>query len=293
MAISPREKHGICHQANILVATFRQNRIAHALRLIWPVARRRCREIAHWCLSPFSFFSGRRRLFRELTAKHFPILPVSKPQILGNYAAYTARLTPDSIAYSVGVGGDIRFDLALIEATSCTVHLFDPTPRSARFMNRFSGEIRLQFHPWGVWTQDETVRFYADVTLRRDTTGMVIHDYRSGSITNITAADKWFDADCLTLFSTMQRLGHRHLDLLKMDIEGAALDVMEHLWTTDIRPGQIIVEFEVPRKARDLHSFLIRLESLLTRLKDDGYFLVPLDRGPLHTDSIELLAVRS
>tara|TARA_R110000868_G_scaffold37288_24_gene132111 strand:- start:22 stop:894 length:873 start_codon:yes stop_codon:yes gene_type:complete len=290
MTLLPREKYGAHHQAGIVISTFQQNNPARALKLIWPVLLRRLRESAQWCLSPLTLFTTRQRLLRNFIASHLAIPAASRPQILGNYAAYTAMLTPESVVYSFGVGGDIRFDLALIESASCTVHLFDPTPRSARFMTRFANDSRLQFHPWGVWTKDGPVRLFSDVTLMVDASGTVFQDYRSGSITNITASYDWFEAECLTLPSITQKLGHRHIDLLKMDIEGAALEVIEHLWTTNLRPRQIIVEFEAPP---DLSPFLSRLEILLTRLKSDGYFLVPLDRGSLYTDSIELLAVRS
>ncbi len=292
MAQSPREKHGAHHQANIVISAFRQNSPLRALKLIWPVLLRRLSEIVQRCLNALAFLTPRHRMVRGYIARHLTAPAGSKPQALGNYAAYTAMLASDSIVYSCGVGGDVRFDLALSESAACTVHLFDPTPRSARFMTRFADNPRLRFYPWGVWTKDSVVRFFSDITLMTDSSGTVVQEYRSGSISNITDSKSWFEANCLTLPSIMQKLGHRRIDLLKMDIEGVALEVMEHLWTTDVRPKQIIVEFEVPRRTIELKPFLYRLENLLTRLKDDGYCLVTLDRGPLHIDSIELLAAR-
>lgn len=194
--------------------------------------------------------------------------------------------------YSFGVGGDIRFDLALTESTSCTVYLFDPTPRSARFVAQHADNKFLQFYAWGLWTADGLVRFFSDVTLMTDAQGSVVQDHRSGSLTNITNSDTWFEAECLTLSSITQRLDHSHIDLLKMDIEGAALEITEHFLDMNIRPTQIIAEFEAPRKNSDLGEFLCRVEGVIDRLESDGYTLRALNRSTLHIESIELLAAR-
>jgi len=41
----------------------------------------------------------------------------------------------------------------------------------------------------------------------------------------------------------MQELGHSHIDILKMDIEGAEYDVIEDIRLSNIRPKQLLVEF--------------------------------------------------
>lgn len=41
----------------------------------------------------------------------------------------------------------------------------------------------------------------------------------------------------------MQELGHAHIDLLKMDIEGAEYDVIQDMYNSNIRPGQMLIEF--------------------------------------------------
>jgi hypothetical protein len=44
--------------------------------------------------------------------------------------------------------------------------------------------------------------------------------------------------------STIAReLGHEHIDVLKMDIEGAEYDVLVDLEKSSIRPVQILIEF--------------------------------------------------
>ncbi len=41
----------------------------------------------------------------------------------------------------------------------------------------------------------------------------------------------------------MDELGHKHIDLLKLDIEGAEYDVIDDLLTHGVLPHQILVEF--------------------------------------------------
>lgn len=41
----------------------------------------------------------------------------------------------------------------------------------------------------------------------------------------------------------MRELGHTHIDIIKMDIEGAEYDVIKDIHNSDIRPKQILVEF--------------------------------------------------
>jgi FkbM family methyltransferase len=287
-----RESRGIWRQLEIVVAVFQQNDIPCALKLIRPILLRRLVEIAHLLLGPLKFFSPRQRLLRDFIARNLKYSHDPRLDALGNYAAFTSLLSPKSVVYSFGVGGDIRFDIDLIAAASSAVYLFDPTPRSARFMKRYPGNARLQFYPWGIWTTGGPVRFFSDDTLAASAEGTIVREPRSGSITNITGAQTWFVAECHTLRSIMSRLGHQKIDLLKMDIEGAALDIMEQLLGTEVRPAQIIVEFEIPRTTADIEPFLHRVERLIQGLTRGGYTLHAINRREIHIDSIELLAAR-
>jgi hypothetical protein len=41
----------------------------------------------------------------------------------------------------------------------------------------------------------------------------------------------------------MNELGHKKIDILKLDIEGAEYDVMKDIYSSSIRPKQILIEF--------------------------------------------------
>jgi FkbM family methyltransferase len=286
-----KEDRGIATQLGLVVLAFRQNSLNKALALTWPIAARRISEIARALFSPLKIFTSRYWAIRRFIQKHLPDAGGVTPQILGNYAAFPERLSPTSVIYSFGVGADVRFDFALRQATGCTVHLFDPTPRSARLAESFEEGSGLYFYPWGIWREDKNVWFYTQPTLFKDASGVVVQDHRSGSIK--ANGSYGFEAACFTLQTIMNRLGHDAIDLLKMDIEGAALDVMENILVSNVRPGQIIAEFELIEGDEKAPDILIRLEALFVRLRNIGYLLYPIKRSPLHVDSIEVLAVRA
>jgi hypothetical protein len=61
----------------------------------------------------------------------------------------------------LGVGEDIRFDLALIARYGCTVHAMDPVPRAAEYAHSAAaGEPRFIFHQLALWSRDETLTFH-------------------------------------------------------------------------------------------------------------------------------------
>ena len=77
----------------------------------------------------------------------------------GGYGAWPClaeRLHRDSVVYSVGIGFDVQFDVALIERFGLTVHGFDPTPRVAEWLQNNPPPDALKFYPLGLaWTDGE------------------------------------------------------------------------------------------------------------------------------------------
>lgn len=135
--------------------------------------------------------------------------------------------------YSGGVGNDTTFDLAFIERFGCEVDAFDPTPSSVEHVRvATAAEPRFHFHPWGVWAEDATVRFYAP-------------DYSDTnfSAVNLHHTEEFFEAPCRSLPSIMRELGHDRIDLLKLDIEGAEYELLDAMFESDIRPMVMCIEF--------------------------------------------------
>jgi len=85
---------------------------------------------------------------------------------------------------------------------------------------------------------------------------------------------------------------HKHLkiDVLKMDIEGAAFVILNHLLSNNVYPKQIIVELERPffiynASLTDFLDYFIKRRKIRKKLKQTGYDLIEIKAN-------ELLAVK-
>jgi FkbM family methyltransferase len=161
----------------------------------------------------------------------------------GGVHAPVQLLSDKSIVYSAGVGEDVTFDLALIDAVGCEVWAFDPTPRSIEFA-RSIREPRFHFLPFGVWSEDAVQRFHAPAD--------PIHV--SHSIANLQQSKEYFDAECRSVPSLMAELGHEKLDLLKLNVEGAEYEVLASLGR--LLPRILCVQFHRVQPIRKLLDFI-------------------------------------
>lgn len=178
------------------------------------------------------------------------------------YVLPESSLDKDSICYLVGVGEDITFDCEIVDKYQCKGILFDPTPRSvAHFENvlqdpgispipadknypdysRFSQSLHLlQYVNAGIAGSDEIVQFYPP-----SSPGAVSH-----SIDNIknTSAAGGFKAQCYKLSTVMKDLGHEKIDLLKLNIEGAEIYIVNDIIKDQLPVKMIAVDFDYVKK---------------------------------------------
>lgn len=205
-----------------------------------------------------------RTLKRRLGLGYFP--PIDEPRRTvrlgsgyGGWEVDIGLLDQGSIVYSVGVGEDISFDLALIGATGVRVHAFDPTPRSIAWVRRQGTPPEFELHEVGLADRDAEVEFHAPEDPGHVSHSLVASRGGGGSIRVPVRRLKTIMAD----------LGHGSLDLLKIDIEGAEYGVVDDICRSGIRPRQLLIEFH--------HRFpefgTARTEAAIKSLKDAGYRL--------------------
>jgi len=149
----------------------------------------------------------------------------------GGWVVQPEALSHHSIVYTFGAGEDITFDLAMIERFGVTVHAFDPTPKSMNWIKSQLLPEHFVFHPIGLADYDGTARF---VLPRLDKAS-----YHIGVTDGVDVAD----CRVQRLASIMHDLEHDHIDLLKMDIEGAEYAVLPDLVKSQIPIRQLLVEF--------------------------------------------------
>lgn len=144
----------------------------------------------------------------------------------------------DSVVYSMGVGDLIAFDLDLINDHGLTVHAFDPTPFAEEWVASQSLPQKFVFHAWAVAGEDGSLRLYRRVNKRGKASRVM---WTAGS--DAGDADDFIDAPAYTIRTIMDKLGHKGVDLLKIDVEGAEYDILDSLQTAVILPKQLLVEY--------------------------------------------------
>jgi FkbM family methyltransferase len=170
---------------------------------------------------------------------------------------------PGAVAYCAGAGEDISFDLAL-HRRGLDVVTLDPTPRAAAHVAAVDpGDDRFTFVPVGLWTERATLTFHAPAD-PRDVSYSLLDLQHTGE-------QRALVAEVDSLASLMAARGHDHVDLLKVDIEGAESTVLPDLLETGLRPPVVCFEYDQPQSARGLLR-------LLAAFREAGYALVARER---------------
>ncbi len=207
----------------------------------------------------------------------------------GGWTIPADLLDKDSICYFAGAGLDISFDLAVIQHFGCHVYTIDPTPKSIKHIDYIKQEIAngkvpftnngkkrytckmddfeyLHFLPYGLWKDNTTMKFYSPKRSQ----------HVSHSILNLQKTKTFFEAECKRLSTLMKELGHDHIDLLKLDIEGAEYAVVESILEDNLDIRCICLEFDefagINRACNnDMKGSLERAHACIRSLEEHGY----------------------
>lgn len=192
-----------------------------------------------------------------------PDLHLDAERIGSNYGGWMVplgALKKDDVVYAAGVGTDISFDLGLINSYGVDIHAFDPTPKVHKWLKSRHLPEAFKFHPWGFSNHDGTVSFHVPKNEEHISHSMVESQVTAAASINVAVK---------RIVTTMKGLGHNHIDLLKMDIEGAEYAVIEDMLTCGIRPTYLLIEFH--------HRFTSiqarKTKSAIALLRRSGYQL--------------------
>ncbi len=154
------------------------------------------------------------------------------------YGAWTIcpeGITSESIIYSVGIGDDISFDVSMIQSYGLSVLFgFDPTPTAISWLSGQRVPNQFRLFQYAIADYDGTAKLFP-----HDNPEFVAHSLTPRSAT----ASQAVEVQVRTLRTVMRELGHDHIDLLKMDIEGAEYAVIDNLIDESVDIRQLLVEF--------------------------------------------------
>jgi|SRR5579859_689170 len=152
----------------------------------------------------------------------------------GGYFLDATVVDSASIVYSLGIGQDISFDLALIAHAGVHVFAFDPTPEVASWLRSQDVPPQFHFRAVGIAGHDGDETFYLPPR-----TDWISH--------SLVRADQYSSQSAVLpvvrLSEAMRLQGHRRIDVLKMDIEGGEYTVIEEIVRGRIPVTQLLVEF--------------------------------------------------
>jgi len=211
----------------------------------------------------------RYKLFYGMAlSRRFNLVTLGAPESICKWTICPTGLGSDSIVYSAGVGSDITFEHALVQNFKCHVILIDPSPTGVKTMEVSENKIpQFRFLPVALAGRSGKVTLAPPLDPEGDS--WFAQKDAPGSL-QVASED---------VGSLMQRNGHAHVDLLKLDIEGCEYEVIESILQNRLSIGQIAVEFH--------HGILpgfTRGQTIQTMLKliRHGYTLVD-QTGANHT----------
>ena len=179
----------------------------------------------------------------------------------GGFFVSPDSLNDKSVVYSFGIGEDISFDEAMIQNHNCSVFGFDPTPKSINWVKDRHDRLPSKFSFFGYGISDKSG--FVDFYLPKNS------QHVSGSFINQANVDEKqaIKVEMKSLNDIALQLGHKKIDVLKMDIEGAEYQVLESVLKSGLQMDQILIEFH----ERFFPDGKMRTISIKNMLKDHGY----------------------
>ena len=176
----------------------------------------------------------------------------------GNWPIVMELLNSESNVYSVGVGVDVSFDIDLIDKSGVIIHAFDPTPKAINYVKNNIFNKKFVMDDYGFDKVDGMVRFYEPKNDK----------FVSFSVIN-KGSDNAISVMMKRVKTVMKELKHEHIDVLKIDIEGAEYAVIDDMLGSGIQPSQLLIEFH--HRFKSIKPSQTR--QAVKTLRDSGYSL--------------------
>lgn len=243
-----------------------------------------------------------RRIYKAIKFQNLSLLTNGYFQGLtflgSDYGRKAVRLDHlgDGAIISAGVGEDISFDIELMNVFRKPIILIDPTPRAVDHIRNVLaklGEAKLteysstgcqsarayeltnisasdiNFYAKALWIAPTILRFFAPKDLAHVSHSISNwqNDYKNDTL--------YINVETITLKDLTKDNDIKCIDLLKLDIEGAEIEVLNKMLDDEIYPLQICVEFDELNSANS--ERITKCLKLIKRMKAVGYKLIYFD----------------
>jgi len=180
--------------------------------------------------------------------------------LYGGWSILSNSINSESVIYSFGIGEDVSFDLSLINKYDCDIFAFDPTPKSITWIEKNVHTEKFNHLPWALSDRDGNMDFFLPANQNH-----VSASFKQGK----HSSDTVFNASCYKLKTIMDKLSHKYIDILKMDIEGSEYHAIRNIADEGLLSSidQLLVEFH-----HFMSSFSIEdTKAMIALLKANGY----------------------
>tara|TARA_Y100000591_G_scaffold203630_1_gene176219 strand:+ start:1073 stop:1864 length:792 start_codon:yes stop_codon:yes gene_type:complete len=218
-----------------------------------------------------------KKILNKINRKFFYFLPkLTKEKenikhigtFYGGYDIFENHLK-SPVVISCGLGEDASFDVDMINNYDAKVILIDPTPRSKKHFQeikkRFGldsnenynetgnlsakcynlkkvNDLNLLFVENAIWSNnDKNIKLY----FPNDTKNVSLS---INNINNSKFSDNFYECKTIDYLSILKKFNLQKVDILKLDIEGAEIEVLRSIMSCSILPNQILVEFDIRRR---------------------------------------------
>jgi len=208
----------------------------------------------------------------------------------GGWAIEESPALYSSTIVSCGLGEDASFDVEFASKFNATVVIVDPTPRAKIHFESMMGRVGQRattgytsggaqpieaydleklssssfvFVSKAIWCDSGSMRFYAPRDPRHVSHSLVNLQSRSSN------GGAFIMVECISIDDLLRDLKISSLPVLKLDIEGAAGTVLHDMLKRNIRPQQILVEFD--ELALGIRSAKTRFIETIHLMQEAGY----------------------
>jgi len=210
------------------------------------------------------FQGGAKRFMREELIKITPNPLVKIGTNSGGwYVPSFMKLNENSIIYSGGVGEDMSFDLLLQCKYNCHVLLIDPTNKAIKHFD----EVKQYYNSKQLFTGCIQNDYYSCIQSLQPDLGKLKFYKHSSENFDIVPVD--------SIKHIMVQQGHKHIDILKLDIECLKIEAVNQMLDDKIYPTYVLIEFDLLLKNKDDNTKKKLIERMITI---EGYKILKNDK---------------